>query len=517
MSVPISRRRLLQLVALAPFLKLEWAAQPGAAAPPRRQGQTTPSNVLVVVFDTLSARHLSLYGYERATTPNLARFAERAHVYHRHYAAANFTSPGTSSLLTGAYSWSHRAFNMRGLVSDEYVGRSLFSAFDPQVYHRVAYTHSSLAMLLLNQFHGAINELKPVEDLYLLDDISADQLFPNDINSAVWSEQLILPKDGRLPTSLFMSIVDQLVMKARLQQIDATYSEAYPRGLPTTDQGGRFFVLDHAVDWLVSELRQAPTPFCIYHHLLPPHEPYRPRREFTQLFDDGWFVNPKPLHHFSDMLTQDSLNQRRLAYDQYIAYADAEFGRLYDALEQSGLLDTTLVVFTSDHGQLFERGIHGHITQTLYDPVIHVPLLIAQPGQRQRYDVRTPTSAVDVLPTLLHLTGQQPPSWSEGQVLPPFGGEPAAAGRSVFAVEAKGNFQRLQLERATVALIKDQHKLVHYFGYGGAYDNAYEFYDLEADPEELNDLAGSASPAMRAMQDELATKIAAVNQPFPRR
>jgi glucan phosphoethanolaminetransferase (alkaline phosphatase superfamily) len=117
MRRPFSRRDVLKLAALAPLLGAAPYVVRGAsqnAAPPNRP------NVLVIVFDTLSAKHLSLYGYPRETAPNLTRFAERATVFHRHYAGGNFTSPGTSSLLTGSYPWTQRGFNFQGTVTKEY-------------------------------------------------------------------------------------------------------------------------------------------------------------------------------------------------------------------------------------------------------------------------------------------------------------------------------------------------------------------------------------------------------------
>src|ERR1043165_7281330 len=74
-------------------------------------------NILVFVFDAMSARHLSLYGYSHKTTPNLEKFAERATVYHQHYSAGNFTSAATVSMLTGMYPWTHRAFNYRSMIN----------------------------------------------------------------------------------------------------------------------------------------------------------------------------------------------------------------------------------------------------------------------------------------------------------------------------------------------------------------------------------------------------------------
>src|ERR1051325_2382293 len=101
----------------------------GSRMSPRlNQSLSQAPNVIVLVFDTLSARHLSLYGYPRLTTPHLTQFAEKATVYHRHYAAGNFTSPGTASLLTGLYPWTHRAFEQAGIISKKMVDQNLFRA-----------------------------------------------------------------------------------------------------------------------------------------------------------------------------------------------------------------------------------------------------------------------------------------------------------------------------------------------------------------------------------------------------
>lgn len=67
------------------------------------QQLTEKPNIILLVLDAMSARNLSLYGYGRETTPHLSRLAERATVYHSHYAAGNYTTPGTASILTGMY------------------------------------------------------------------------------------------------------------------------------------------------------------------------------------------------------------------------------------------------------------------------------------------------------------------------------------------------------------------------------------------------------------------------------
>src|SRR6266545_3897801 len=108
-------------------------------------------NILIFVFDATSARHLSLYGYARTTTPNLEKFAERASVYHNHFSAGNFTTSGTASMLTGLYPWTHRAFNYRGMVNRSMLDRNFFSLIGKE-YTRIAFTQNLWADILLSQF-----------------------------------------------------------------------------------------------------------------------------------------------------------------------------------------------------------------------------------------------------------------------------------------------------------------------------------------------------------------------------
>ena len=110
------------------FLKLAGLASLGMVVPPSVQLasnrlQGTQKNVLIIVFDALTAYNISLYGYERETMPNLARLAKRATVYHNHFAGGNYTTPGTASLLTGTLPWTHRAIRFNGTVKSE-IGRA---------------------------------------------------------------------------------------------------------------------------------------------------------------------------------------------------------------------------------------------------------------------------------------------------------------------------------------------------------------------------------------------------------
>jgi membrane-anchored protein YejM (alkaline phosphatase superfamily) len=116
--------------------------------------------IIIILFDTMSARNLSVYGYPRQTTPNLERFAERATVYHSHYSAGNYTVPGTASFLTGMYPWTHRAINTSGLIKREYATRSFFHLFGSP-YQRVGFSQNVWADSFLNQFAPDINHHLP--------------------------------------------------------------------------------------------------------------------------------------------------------------------------------------------------------------------------------------------------------------------------------------------------------------------------------------------------------------------
>jgi arylsulfatase A-like enzyme len=514
MNAPLSRRNFvkgLSLLSLAPLVYrgAQGIAQASEQASTQR-AETLP-NVLIVVFDTLSAPHMSLYGYPRQTTPNLARFAERATVYHRHYAAANFTTPGTASLLTGTYPWLHRAFNHAGTVTTDYEHHNLFSAFANGPYTSIAYTHNLLANSFLYKFGKDIDVHMDPSEFCLGNGSFADRIFPRDADIAARSfDDLILRRGGETPSSLFLSLADRVRMRIDKQYATQQYLREYPRGVPELFK--LFFVLEHAIDGMIATINAAPQPFLTYFHLLPPHEPYTPRREFIGLFDDNRKEAAKEARFFSQGQPEAELNRLRRHYDEHIAYADAEFGRLLDYLEQSGRLDDTIVVFTSDHGQLFERGIHGHVTQTLYDPVIHVPLLISLPGQQQREDVHSLTSCVDLLPTLLYLTGQPIPEWTEGSVLPNFSPQATANDRSIFAIEAKSNPKLAPLAKATFSLHKGEYKLLGYLGYKT--NEEFELYNLANDPEEREDLFLSQRSVAAELRNELTTYLQGVNQPY---
>jgi arylsulfatase A-like enzyme len=503
----VSRRDFLKLATLLPLLKLE-LPDFGLASNPQLANQP---NILVLVFDTLSARHLPIYGYPRDTAPNISRFADRSTVYHAHYASANFTSPATASLFTGTYPWSHRAFHMHGTMIDQFAARNFFSLL-PDGINKTVYTHNLLVTSLLQQFRVDLDQLMNTRELSLVDGQYSDRFFPTDSNVSFWSEGLILRGSGTLPSSIFLSHLYRLIRLAYKRDVTKEYGQLFPRGVPNLND--IYFILEDAVDWIIGEMDRLPRPFLGYFHFLPPHEPYTTRRDFIDCFrDDGYKPVKKPEHIFSEGRSYQFLNQQRREYDEYIAYTDAEFGRLLDYLERSGMLENTYVILTSDHGELFERGIRGHVTRTLYEPLIQVPLLISQPAQKTQRNIYSHTSCVDLAPTLLYLTGQPVPDWSEGSILPGFGGQEENPDRTIFALEAKSSPKYSPITYGTLMMRKGNYKLIHYMGYGKI-QQRWELYDLKEDPEELVDQYSETNYTAQEMRSELLEKLHQANRPY---
>lgn len=508
----MNRRTFLKLLLAVPAYGL-LRSQFGQLA----QSQTDPSrpNILVLILDTFSAYNTSLQGYARNTTPNLDRFAQKATVYHRHYAAGNFTTPGTASILTGTYPWQHRAFHINGTVADAFRDRQVFSALEGSNYQRTAYTHNSLVLLLLDQLKSHLDRYVPARELALFDELLADRLFPNDFDAAFLGEKLTLPKnDQSTPSSLFLSLFDGHRRASRIEETRLAHADDFPRGTPRADEDTRYFLLEDAINWMANEMLDSSQPFLLYAHLYPPHNPYNSRHEFIDFFrDDGYTPVTKSYHVLGEEMPQRALDRHRQQYDDFLLYTDAEFGRLYDMMQSQGILENTVVVVTSDHGQLFERGIHGHITPLLYEPVLRVPLVIARPGQEAREDVYTPTSSVDLLPSLIQMAGRPIPPWTDGQLLPGFGGSQENNSRPIYALEAKNNPKNAPLTEFSMAMIKDNYKLIGYFGYDKVAEG-YEMYYLADDPDELNNLYSPDDPIAAELRAEMQAQITEVNRPF---
>jgi arylsulfatase A-like enzyme len=500
----ISRRSFLKMVgAAAPAIffpkTASWADQNV------RLADASKPNVIILLFDAMSARNLSLYGYPRATSPNLERFAEHSTVYHSHYAGGNFTIPGVASLLTGTYPWTNRAINHSGVVKKSMTQENIFRATG-NGYHRMSFPQSVWSNFIVTQFADDVDTLLTSETFGKLDYLKSEY-FPNDANMATRALDDFVFKEYEEASLLFGTMQSALLSKNSNQL--ATYG--YPRGLPHNMNYPLYFKLEDVLGGVASLLPTMPSPFFSYVHFFSPHAPYRPTNKFNGNFIDQWNPIEKPDHRFSEHTPANKLAGSRRAYDEFIASVDFELGKLLDSIEKEGMFENSYVIITADHGEMFERGEKAHSTPLLYDPVIHIPLIISAPGQKTRRNVYSPTNAVDILPTVMNLTGNPIPAWAEGKPLPELGGAEDYE-RSTFTVEAKRNSSFAPLEMATIAMRQGAYKLIHYIGYEA--EDTFELYDLESDLEELKDLYPAQPAILKKMKAELLDMLLDSNKPY---
>lgn len=289
-------------------------------------------------------------------------------------------------------------------------------------------------------------------------------------------------------------------------QLDRAYGLA--QGFATYEQGPDPFdwARGRSEAWLAARQdRGERRPFFLFLHTYEVHHPYTPSPQDLALVADPYAGRLPPeipvalleeINQGRQSLSAEDLGHIVGAYDAEIRSVDRGFGRLVAFLRERDLLDDTLIVVTSDHGEEFgEHGQVGWHSLTLYEEVLWVPLIFRLPGGRfagQRPPQRV--RSIDVAPTLLDLLGVAPPAAFEGRSLlplfapgaPPLEDLPAIAFRDT----ARGEiFESLAMRR---------HKL-----------NEGRLFDLEEDPWEKRDRA-AADPATRdGLAAELRRQVAA--------
>jgi arylsulfatase A-like enzyme len=243
------------------------------------------------------------------------------------------------------------------------------------------------------------------------------------------------------------------------------------------------------------EKREDARPFFLYLHATDPHSPYVPPRETRERFaahvtdsSIGQRDFVKQLGELPGEPGSELISNLAALYDAEVAAVDAAFAELLDLLRSRNVLDDTLVVFTSDHGEeFFDHEWWGH-GKTLYEEQLRVPLIVALPdGTAAPTRVKRRVTQVDILPLVLSAVGLEVPSGIQGEARRlPETGDRAVRERPAFALFERGN-------RSAQSVIDHGMKLIRYGDYAhplGARP-VTQLYDLARDPGERNNLARS--------------------------
>lgn len=438
-----------------------------AAPPGRSQGAASRPNIVLVVMDTVRADHLSVYGYRRETTPWLKELARESTLYERAMAPANFTLPSHASLFTGLYARTHGALLFPPGSSN---GLPLDGKFE------------TLAEILRREGYRTLAAV--ANAAFLRRDYGMTQGFELfDVREPVPCVSLTA-RHGLRPAvrRALGALVPTERLDERLRDAAAITKDA--------------ITLTEA---------SAGAPFFLFLNYMDAHEPYAPPPPFDTLFTEkrsrltyrDYLRMTNEVVSGKRPITKEEREEFMARYDGGIAYIDSELRRLAAHLRMQGVWDKTIFVVTSDHGESFgEHDFVGH-AQSLYQPELHVPLLVRYPGQRSGRRVEALVSLVDLMPTILEAAGLAVPEGLHGRSLL----EPAQLdGRAVYA-EAYTDSELAKLRPrhpdSQYAVFDGDMKLIYSAG------GAEELYDLARDPGEERNLTAANGAASQALRSRL--------------
>jgi len=367
-------------------------------------------NVLLVVLDTVRADHLSLYGYERPTTPNLERIAKRGIRFDHARATAPWTLPSHASMFTGR--WPH------DLVE------KWMTPLDGNFPTLAEFTGS----------HGYATAGFVANVVYCSHDTGLDRGFTH-------YEDYVLEGLAPLRTAGLVDFAFKII--GGLSRGPDLGALGFPRNsvnrwFSAVGRKDAASISRAFLDWL-SLRREPDRPFFAFLNFIDAHASYIPppgahHRFGTQPRTPDELRVVYELWPLLDKtrLPRSYINLGNDAYDDCLGYLDDQLGLLFDELRRRGVLDQTLVVVTSDHGEgLGEHDLFDH-GESLYRTEIRVPLLIVPPLHNQAQTVIRQVVSLRNLPaTIVDLLGLKDRSPFPGRSLASLWRDPSPGTASV--------------------------------------------------------------------------------------
>lgn len=407
----------------------EAGAEAGAPSDAGRKPATTQAsrqaeraNLLLIGLETLRADHVRCLGYEKDTTPTLDRLAREGVLCARTMSTSGWTLPSVMSVMTSLYPDAHQTYTCE---------------------HRLSEQITTLAEVLKANGYSTVGVVSnPIVD-----------------GRYGFADGFDLYDDFTVSLDCGLNLFERHDESTGVQHLAGT-SELVTRT---------------AVKWLEQNSGEPLFMFAFY---VDPHYDYVPPVRFEKMFDpnyegsaDGRGVHLEPRR--SRRPADRDLQHLLALYDGEIRYTDTWVAELLQAFERLDLLDNTLVVLFGDHGdEFYEHGKTAH-DRTLYNEIIHVPLILWWPEQLpagKRVDATT--SLIDIMPTILDYLAIPYNGFVQGVSLRP--SIEGSAGKLHDTVWAELNtWIHVQ------AVMNDSHKLIR-----NVSNDSWELYDLANDPRE---------------------------------
>jgi phosphoglycerol transferase MdoB-like AlkP superfamily enzyme len=319
--------------------------------------KTESPNVVFILIDAMRYDRLGCYGNEAGLTPCIDRIAGEALVYENVYVHWPTSGPSHSAMLTGKPVYDHRALNGKKL-GVEYV--TLAEVLRQNGYRTAGFVQNKLL--------SCANHYDQGFDVFIVDEIA-------DLKNAT-SRVLI---DHLLPVQLYYRFA------------------------------GRDRFTGEAIRWMEKNRDRNMFLFMQYFH---PHIPYTPPKRYIRQKDydgviTGSLEQSRAIRNGEMQVSREDIDYMVELYNAEVRYADEQVGKLYDFLKDHGMLENTMLIVTSDHGEnLYEHKkffAHGN---ELYESTVHIPLIIKYPeGKEVRGRSDVLLRDIDFMPHILHTCG----------------------------------------------------------------------------------------------------------------
>jgi len=486
-------------------------------------------NIIFVVSDTLRRDHLSIYGNDWISTPYLERFAQDALIFENAYTGSFPTVPNRHDIMTGRFTATYIPW--APLPADELVLAQILSNND------------YLTMMIVDQPHILENGFFYNRGFSAWDWIRGQESDNWRIGECDWRAN---PQRLR-HLGMYSQFTNRTYWRYEQDRFVARTAQA-------------------AMNWLEDYLKisqQNRKPFFLYVDTFDPHEPWDPPDWYVKKYHPEEYrgeILDYPHYWFTDgYLSDEELKYIRALYAGEVSLVDRWLGRFLERIEDIGLMENTIVIFTADHG--FLHGEHGIIGKTiispnysehstnipLYEEIARIPLIIKTPERRSQRSSAIVQPA-DFAPTILELLGIDIPETMSGKSFAkviegkkdthrdiafslPYLGEGSAITvryKNYFAhIKPKIKEALVETSRAVDGIVKkvwnvnelskdtlndwkeafpsaDETKLQQHLDRLKEIMTIERLYDIEADPQMKNNLADSSKDIMGMFRNKIA-------------